>query len=330
MSNQDHGSSSSLSRRHAIGLATGVGIAALGGHAADANAARRRRLTDAEQQAQFKDPVWNRETFARLEADTTPGRFVHGYMTGTVMGVRDNEPVRPLFGFEVFSGVRVVKQPNGDYKRMCRELVFYRDLATREILDEWTNVYTGEKVRVVDVANNPFNYVISDHYPDPPSYGGLNKEKPPRRPFLLDWQILNDDIVALNSDIHLYYKNALDPATWPRESAGPMNRVSELFRYVIRREDLENPALTHLPNTGVWNRITPWLPWMLMGQAPGHVVYAGMFSTVKSVDSVPPAVARRVKERYPLYLAAPDVWEEPSYSSLENYARTQKPAPPRP
>jgi hypothetical protein len=295
--------------------------------AAVSTASSRPRMSNDALRALFKDPVWNRETTARLEADTAPGKFVNGYVTGTVCGVRDGEPVRPLFGFEVFSALRVIKQANGSYQRLCRELVFYRDLKTGEMMDTWLNPYTNEEVRVVDVANDPFNYVISEYYPDPPNYGGLNTVMPPRRPFLRDWALLRDDMVILQSDIHLYYRNALDPAVWPRESAGPMNRVSELFRYQIRRDDIENTELTHLPHTGVWNRVTPWLPWMLMGQAPGHILYSGTFSSISGIEAVPPAVAKRVLERYPQYQVAPEKWVDPSLSSLENYVRTQKPAP---
>lgn len=311
----------------AAGLAVG---AALVGNASAAHPTHRSyRLSTDELKARFNDPIWNRETSAKIEGDTAPGKYVNGYVTGTVMGVRDNEAVRPLFGFEVFSSIRVLKQENGDYQRLCRELIFYKDLNTGELMDSWLNPYTNEEVAVVDVANDPFNYVISDHFPDPPSYGGLNTEKPPRRPFIRNWTLLNDDTVVLTSDIHLYYRNKLDPAIWVRESAGPMNRVSELFRYSIRREDIENDALTHMPHTGVWNRITPWLPWMLMGTAPGHIVYAGTFSSVPSVDAVPAAVAKRVRERFPHYTVAPEKWVDPSYSSLENYTRTQKPAKPK-
>jgi len=310
--------------------AAGLAAAGLVSGASAAHPSQRNyRLSADELKARFNDPIWNRETSAKIEGDTAPGKYVNGYVTGTVMGVRDNEAVRPLFGFEVFSSIRVLKQENGDYQRLCRELIFYRDLTTGELMDSWLNPYTNEEVAVVDVANDPFNYVISDHFPDPPSYGGLNTEKPPRRPFIRNWTLLNDDTVVLTSDIHLYYRNKLDPAIWVRESAGSMNRVSELFRYSIRREDIENDALTHMPHTGVWNRITPWLPWMLMGTAPGHIVYAGTFSSVPSVDSVPAPVAKRVRERFPQYTVAPEKWVDPSYSSLENYARTQKPAKPK-
>ena len=276
----------------------------------------------------FDDPVWNREMYARIEGDTAPGKFIFGQGTGVVHGVRDGEPVKPLFGFELFSTHRLLRQADGSYQRLCRELVFYRDLATGQLLDQWRNPYTGEQVRVVDIANDPFNFVISEFFPDPPSYGGLNKDKPPKRPLRLNWGLVNDT-VTLDTDIHLYYRNALDPTRWPRESAGPMNRVSELFRYFIRREDAENPQLTHMPHNGVWSRVTPWLPWMLMGQAPGHALYMGRFTSVASPEQAAPAVLARVRERYPLYLTAPDKWVEPSYSSLENYARTQTPAPAR-
>lgn len=276
----------------------------------------------------FDDPVWNREMYARIEGDTAPGKFIFGQGTGVVHGVRDGEPVKPLFGFELFSTHRLLRQADGSYQRLCRELVFYRDLATGQLLDQWRNPYTGEQVRVVDIANDPFNFVISEFFPDPPSYGGLNKDKPPKRPLLLKWDLLGD-IVSHDSDIHLYYPNALNPAKWPRESSGPMNQVSELFRYFMRREDVENPELTHLPHSGVWARITPWLPWMLMDGAPGYIYYMGKFSSIKTPDMAPANVLKRVEERWPLYLTAPEKWVDPSLSSLENYARTQQPQPPK-
>ncbi len=312
-----------MTRRAALASGSMLGIATL---AQASTSPTKPQRAKAKIELAFDDPVWNRETSARLEADIAPGKFIHGYCTGMVHGIRDNEAVRPLFGFEVFSGIRVLKQADGSYQRLCRELVFYRDLKTGAMLDEWDNPYTGERVRVVDVANDPFNYVLSEYYPDPPSYGGLNKDKPPKRPLLRPWGLLGD-VVSLDSDIHLFYPNALDPAKWPRESAGPMNRVSEMFRYFMRREDVENPELTHLPHSGVWSRITPWLPWMLMGPTPGHIYYIGRFSSIKEPEMAPPAVLARVKERYPIYMSAPDKWVDPSLSSLENYARTQEPQP---
>lgn len=325
---QDRQQRATIDRRGVLGLAL-AGPAALAMPAATPAKTSALQSAGEKMPLAFDDMRWNREMFARIQGDTAPGKFVHGYCTGVVHGVREDEAVKPLVGFEVFSSTRVLRQPDDSYQRLCRELVFYRDLATNELLDTWRNPYTDEEVRVVDIANDPFNIVISEYFSDPPSYGGLNTAKPPKRPFLLRWGLVNEDTVTLDTDIHLYYRNALDPAKWPRESAGPMNRVSEMFRYFMRREDAENAALTHLPHNGVWSRVTPWLPWMLMGSAPGHIMYLGRFSSIEDPEQAPPAVVARVRAKYPQYLVAPEKWVDPSLSSLEHYARTQTPAPPR-
>ncbi len=196
---------SRLSRRHALKGGAALGLAAAAG---SASVAATGNSSGKIIPLAFTDPLWNCESRARIEGDTAPGKFVHGYATGVVHAVLDNKPVRPLFGFDVFSGLRVLRQPDGSYQRLCRQLVFYRDLKTGEMMDSWDNVLRGEKVRVADIANDPFNYVISEFFPDPPNYGGLNKDKPPKRPLLLKWDLLGD-IVSHDSDIHLYYKNAL-------------------------------------------------------------------------------------------------------------------------
>jgi hypothetical protein len=133
--------------------------------------------------------------------------------------------------------------------------------------------------------------------------------------------------VRLDTHIHLYYKNALDPKKWPRESSGEMNRVSEMFLYNIDLDDLQNPELSTCGYKGTWSRITPWLPWMLMGQTPGHIVYQCFMGNVKSLDELPRDLVAAAEAIDPKYLEAPKEDYGPSLSSLENYAREQKPAP---
>ena len=319
------------SRRDALkaGAAAGVGLV-LGSGLASTSVSAATPSPKNRIPVRFDDPKWNMEAKARMEAYIDdPSKFTYGSGEGVVSAVRDNEKVRALMRFEIFSTIRIVPQADGSYQRLLRELVFYRDLETNEILDEWDNPLTGERVRVVDVANDPFNYVISEFRSPPPSYGGLNKDIPPQIPFVLNWKHMSDDIISLETDIHLYYPSALQPDKWPRESPGPMSRVSEMFRFFCRREDLENPDLKHVPSHGCWSRITPWFPWMLMDQAPGHISYMGTMSSRQSLDLYPKDTLERVRERYPKYLEAPTTWEEPSLSSLEHYALEQKPAPPR-
>jgi hypothetical protein len=211
-------------RRAALGL----GLASLALAAAGASAAR------AEAPAgsipiRFDDPIWNRETAARLQADTT-GQQVFGRCSGIVTGVRPGEAVRPLFGFQVFSTIRVLRQSDGSYQRMTREAIFYTDPDTGVILDEWDNPYTGEKVKVVDVHNDPYNWVIASTVQPPAMPGAKNAGQavPGGKPYLLHWLDFGPDTVVLVEDGHAYYPNKLDPAKWPRESAGAMIQTSEL------------------------------------------------------------------------------------------------------
>jgi hypothetical protein len=321
-----------LSRRDALGMAGGVaGLAAAGATllpgAAQAAPTAKPKI-DFVTKIDFKDPKWTRDTYARLDADVAPGAEKCGWIRGKAFGVRDNEAVRPLFNVEGFSFVRINRQPDGSWRRLLREIVFYRDINTNEILTEWTNPYTNEKVKVVPIANDPFNFTISEFVPEPPSYGGLQKAKHDPKPFLQDWQYGPDGTMILNTGIDMIYPNALQPDKWPRESSGYMNRVSEQFLYVVKKADVENPNLTHIPHIGSWSRVTPWLPWMLMGQAPGHMTYFTHFSTIPEGEKGLPkdlvAAARAMGEKW---LHAPETDYGPSLSSLENYAREQKPAP---
>ncbi len=271
----------------------------------------------------------NMLTYARVVGDLDLGKQRAGWYNGYVCGVRPDEPVRDLFGFAGFGMTRLLPHESGNgYRKVLREVGIYYDLKTKEPIEEWQNPYTNEKVRVVPVANDPFNQIILEEFQAPPNYGGLNADaKPPRIPFILPWQQMGG-YAKLERHIHLYYQNALQPGKWPRESAGEKVRVSEFFTFFIDLAAIQNPKITALPFHGTWSRITPWLPWMLMGQAPGNCQYFTYQGGGNDLEDVlPRAVLDYIEKKYPLYLNAPDKWVEPSLSSIERYALEQKPAP---
>ncbi len=278
-------------------------------------------------QMNFKDTKWNRDAYARLQGNLDFTKTRYGHYFGAVLGVAPNERVREICGFEGFSATRLLPLEDGSYRKVLRETVFYRDPSSGKLLDEWKNPWSGEVVKVVSVANDPFNITIGEYYPDPPSYGGLNKEKPPKVPMLLSWRLVGDNTLALTTDIHLYYPNALQPDKWPRESSGKMAQVSEMFRFLIRLEDMQNPKMTSVPYQGTWNRVTPWLPWMLLGDKPGNVLYVGNMTAYDSLKYIPDDIIKYTEQNMPKYLEAPDKDYGPSLSSIEHYAREQQPAP---
>lgn len=275
----------------------------------------------------FLNPAWNRDTYARIDGELDFSRQKASRIAGKVYGVRPNEIIRPLFEMDGFSVVRTMQLPDGNYRRLLKEIVFYRDIETGEIMDEWYNPYTDERVKVVPIANDPFNYDIKDTRPEGPSYGGVRETQQNLDPFLLNWKDIGDKLL-LDTGIDLFYPAGLQPHEWPRESAGTWNQVSEHFLFFADKADIVNPAVTAIPVHGSWSRLTPWLPWMLMGQAPGLINYFCHFYTMRNgVADLPEDLVAATRAIDPGYLEAPTQDYGPSLSSLENYKLREQPAP---
>ena len=168
------------------GLSLG-GAALLGGALAPASS-QALALTDAQPgfdpslPEKFRDPQWNRDAFARLQGSLKFGEVKSGWYAGTVHGVVDGQAVKPLMGFEGFSKARLIDRGDGSYQKVLREVLFYTDLQTGEVLETYRNPYTDEQVPVVHIANDPFNMLIEQYRPKGPTYGGLNKPDEQRAP----------------------------------------------------------------------------------------------------------------------------------------------------
>ncbi len=274
-------------------------------------------------------PRGNRDALARIMGNVDMKSTKVGWYSGLVQGVRPGEPVRDLMGFTGFSCTKLLPSLDGKdpgYRKVLREVGYYTDLKTGEVMDTWFNPYLEEEVKVVHIANDPFNFEITDYVPLPPSYGGLNAAKPPKIPLQLNWE-RRGDMLLMAQRINLFYPSALQPEKWPRESGGVFNRVTENFLYQIDWNEMQDPNGTVVKTNGSWNRITPWFPWMLMGPSEGHIVYNCFMGSGSSLDIVDQVALDYAEKTHPKYLEAPNEWEDPSLSSLEWYAREQTPAP---
>jgi hypothetical protein len=284
-----------------------------------------------ETKIDFNNPRWNRDAWARIQGDMNSENQRIGHCSGVIIAVRPGEALKPFLGFQVFLATRLLPLPDGNIRRVNKEVIFYTSLTKRgqpgEIIEEFDNPFTGEKNKVVQVWNDPFNYTISDYLILAPEDFPGDKSKLPKIPLLFPWQELDSETLVLNTDMHLNYPNPLQPDKWPRESSGPKAQVTEMMRYFVKRRDLENPQLTAVPYVGTWHRITPWLPWMLMGQTPGHCMYASTMTGFDTIEKLPKYVVDYAMKHKPDMLKAPTEDYGPSHSSLEHYSRQQKPAP---
>ena len=275
----------------------------------------------------------NMTAYARLQGNLDSSKTKYGWYKGMVSAVMPGKVVKDLFMMEGFSCARLLPMEDGPgYRKVLREVGFYRQQRfgrSGKIMEEYRNPLNKETVKVVPIANDPFNFSITPFFPEPPNYGGLNAGRPfPKIPFKLPWEKdVHNNNARLDTRINLFYPSALQPEEWPRESSGSMNRVTEIFQYNINLDDLQNMSQTTTRYNGTWVRITPWLPWMLMGQTPGHIVYTCYMGSVDSLDVLPEDLILAAEAIDPKYLEAPTEDYGPSLSSLEHYALEQEPAP---
>lgn len=101
-------------------------------------------------------------------------------------------------------------------------------------------------------------------------FGATKDEHSETIKFLLPWNMLGSNAMSA-FDVNLKWKSPLDPKVWKRESPGERVRVGV------------NPY-------GSWNRIAAWLPWMEMGQSPGHLFYRSHPLKVGKVEDLPPHI----------------------------------------
>ena len=100
-----------------------------------------------------------------------------------------------------------------------------------------------------------------------------------------------------------------------------------MFLYQLDWDEMQNPNNTAVKTAGTWTRITPWLPWMLMGPSEGHCTYSCLMGSGENLDGADPVAIAYAERHFPDFFEAPETWYGPSLSSLEWYSRQQTAAP---
>ncbi len=270
------------------------------------------------------DPTHNAEVLARMNLGIDPGTN-YGWFKGRVFAViGDEQVIQPLFDLEGFGANRMESLGNSRYRSLHREVGYYKDLRTGQIMETWANpMLGGETVEVSHIHNNPVNSIIG-----PTIEAKLGEGMVTEFPLRLPWTMMGD-LAMTSFDVNTRWKNVLDPKEWPRESSGQEYvRVSEYLQFVAKRADLENwRSVQRIESHGAWQRIGTWLPWMLMGNKPGHLFYRSHTKSLASVDELPKDIRAYTEKRYPIYMDAPEKWVEPNVTSFEVYKLENKPKP---
>jgi hypothetical protein len=226
----------------------------------------------------------------------------------TIFAVLPGAKPRPILRMQGYNAGRLIAKPDGSHDWVTREVSYYQDLKSGQIVESWANPFNNQKVCIVQVANDP----VSSHFVPPTENG--------RAPHFA----IAGDFGALRMDIPLAYPNALPPAEYPEESTGPTYLASEHFIFFASRADLSSDVQRSTPTHYSWFRTGPWLPWMKMGQTPGYLIYSGQGNKYASFDELPAAVKAYTLKHYPTYVTAPDSFYQPNETSWTYYGKLKK------
>ncbi len=309
-----------VDRRKMLSLSGGAGAAFASGAAFAAGHAQTDSLN-----LDFTKPEDNLTAWVKLASSLEDGKETCGYYKGTIVAVMGNDAKNiPLFGYEGFGMSRVTKLPDGRYENLHREVSYYTDLKTGQIIDEWYNPFIEETVKVWPVHNDPVNSYYSTQFSQ--TFGEGDQAETVTFPFILPWEVHGDRVVT-SFAVHTRWPSPLTKEEWPREYGGKWYKTSEIFHIHARMSELNDPTKMKAMNTGSWTKEAPWIPWMLMGETPGRLMYITTVASLNGTEELPAHIRERTEEQFPIHLSAPDKWSEPNNTSFETWVKEASPVP---
>jgi hypothetical protein len=247
------------------------------------------------------DPETNYMAMLKIRGDLSGKDFIFAF-PGEAWGSVPGEGYRRLFKTFGIGAGRIEEVPEG-WRIYNREVLYYLDLETGKVMDQWQNPFlAGRKVDVFHIANDPVNGVFKRE--------GSSVLAPPY-PY-----IAYGDCIAFRWDFYIYRPSHMTRAEYPLYSAGDMDQHAELWGIQGRRSDVLNPDITSGECTLSWSRIAQWLPFMEMGNIPGSMIFHSACIKLRGgVSELPRYMLDYTEKHYPKYLEAPTEWNGPVMTS---------------
>ena len=225
--------------------------------------------------------------------DSDPVTYMwQGRAYARVPGERDKLLFR-IVGMNVRQCVTLDSAEKGEgYRMVSREIMLYQDPKTGEILRQWDNPWTGEKIKVLHVANDPVN--------GRPQFA-LGKDGKERKfaPLVID------GVAFLTFEVPLFYTNVLGGDYQPY--VGNSYHATEIFDFTANVNDIADLSKNTADVNVAWVRIAPWLPWMKMGGRSGLMYFNAVGKKLNSWDDLPALLKDEIRNNYPEYSNPPPV-----------------------
>lgn len=240
--------------------------------------------------------------------------WFHGEGFSRVPGERD----RKLFnveGMNVRTCVTVQDEKRGSgWRLVSRELLFYTDPTTGELLRSWANPWTGATVNVLQTANDPVN--------QRPQFATGADGKPAKWTGTISGKKWWNTIT-----VPLFYNNPLGGDY--QKYVGGAYHATEMFNFFGNLDDLVNDKLPNPPIEVGWVRLASWLPWMEMGDRVGMIYIHAAGRKLDRFDQLPAVMLKEIESTYPEYRTPPPGDDARENETSWTFFKKKVPPPPK-
>ena len=256
----------------------------------------------------------------RIQCSEIDGKPVTYYWKGFAFSRVPGEPDRQLFKVEGMNVRHCGPLPGSnnktEFRLISREILLFEDPVTGEVLRTWVNPWTGKTLEVVQVANDPVNG----------NYGLLGRDG---KPTSLPFEVLGNQW-WLTTAVPLFYTNPLGGDY--QRYVGGMYHVTELFNFFGATDDLGNRKKDSAEAAVGWQRISPWLPWMEMGDRAGMLYFHTAGRKLANWDDLSATMKAEIDTSYPAYRNPPPLDDqrpnETSWTTFKRIIDARKPPVP--
>ena len=301
---------SHLSRRRFVQVAAVTPFGAV-----DATAASELKLDLSTPRAQLTAFM---KLFTSLKAET-----VWYWYSGVLDIALPDRAVFPFVACNTLIRRQTVPQPDGTFHIVTWESNVYHRPGETAPLMEMENPVTGRKIQPFHYREGMTTFVYSEHPPYVITGGNglLNRQND--KPFVMTWHQAGDTIWT-SRELYADRPHPLDPAVWKVESSGPRMQYSSISTHTGRVSELADPKVSTASSLFTYQATMGWLPWMLMGQRPGALIWHAGGLKLPSLDQLPSAIRAMVEKVYPK-IFDPVPWTDHSLLWTD-YPQQRKPA----
>jgi hypothetical protein len=247
------------------------------------------------------DPETNFRAMLKLRADLSGKECLFAFPGEAWVMIPQERNVR-LFKTFGIGASRIEEVPEG-FRIYSREVLYYLDPASGEILTTWKNPFLGgREVEVAHVANDPVNGVFTRQG---------NPVLSPPYPY-----VSCGDNVVFQWNFYIFKPAELTRSEYPLYSSGDKDQHAELWGISGRKSEILDPKITSASSITSWTRVASWSPFMEMGSSPGTMTFhSHSMKLMNGVDDLPRYILDYTAKNYPKYLEAPKEWLGPVMTS---------------